>query len=477
MEEQRNLPERAAGGERPAEQNRTSIEACSAEQAIELSSKSNLLLATTRSGGVMNTFTNYCEIVENDLYLKGKFSYNTLSGRVMVEGVYWNAKPHPLRDSDISEIRYFMSSQYGIDQEKSVMKAVEMIAEHNKYSPIVQMLEALPAWDGTYRIENLLPRYLGAERSEYTTEVTKIMLHGAIQRAMSPGVKYDVCVILADPMQGTGKSTLCNMLALDDEYFTDGVNSFSKQKDTFEVIRGRWIVELGEMMATRNTKDIETIKRYLSAKMDSYRTPYDKYSEQIPRQCIFIGTTNRTQFLPDDKSGNRRFLPILCDGRRAEHHPLEDPTETREYIKQCYAEAMLLGDLEGWTLELNSRFNDVVDAIREESTPEDIYVGLIERYLDGLDKSNKYVCSKMIWDHVYDVNGNKGTAPKYELQDISETMNKKIKGWKRTVSASGKPVKRKFEAYGMQLAWERDDTQPIPTPMEIIPDDEEIPFD
>lgn len=399
----------------------------------------------------------------------------------MVEGAYWNTKKHPLRDSDISETRYFMSSRYGLDREASVMKAVEMVAEHNKYSPVVQMLEGLPAWDGTERIENLLPRYLGAERSEYTTEVTKIMLQGAIQRAMSPGVKYDVCIILADSIQGTGKSTLCRMLAMDDDYFTDGVNSFSNTKEAFETIRGHWIVELGEMMATRNTKDIEAIKRYLSAKDDVYRTPYDKYSEQIPRQCIFIGTTNRTQFLPDDKSGNRRFLPVLCDGRRAEHHPLEDPEETREYIKQCYAEAMLLGNREGWTLQLDKRFNDIVDAIREESTPEDIYVGLIQRYLDALDKKTEYVCSKMIWDQVYDRDGKRGTAPKYELQDISEIMNKKISGWKRTKSAARKTVKRKFEKYGPQLAWQRADTDPIPTgiptPTEPIPDDDEIPFD
>lgn len=466
------------------------VEACSAEQAIELSAKSELILDTAGNGSIKGTFPNYCEIVENDLYLKGKISYNSLSGRVMVEGFYWNAKRHPLRDTDISELRMFIASRYGLDKEEPIRKAVEMVAEHHTYSPIVDALEALPAWDGESRIENLFPRYLGAEHSDYTTAVTTILLHGAIQRAMNPGVKFDVCIILSDPKQGTGKSTMCNLLALEDEFFTDGVNSFSNAKETFEIIRGRWVVELGEMVATRNTKDIETIKRYLSTKFDSYREPYSKYSEQIPRQCIFIGTTNRTQFLPDDKSGNRRFLPIICDGNRAEHHPLENPAETREYIKQCYAEALEIGEVYGWMLELNPKFNDVVDSIREESTPEDVNVGLIESYLETLKSDTKYVCSKMIWDNVYNSGNTSRTAPKYELQDICEIMNKKITGWKRSLSASGKTVKRNCGIiYGNQLAWERvenTDTTPtgIPTPAEksadefkSLADDEESAFD
>jgi predicted P-loop ATPase len=94
---------------------------------------------------------------------------------------------------------------------------------------------------------------------------------------------------------------------------------------------------MAEMLAVLNTKYNEATKAFLSRQYDSYRKPYGTRAEDIARQCVFAGTSNIVNFLPLDRSGNRRFLPIMCDASKAETHILEDETASREYILQMWA--------------------------------------------------------------------------------------------------------------------------------------------
>ncbi len=41
-------------------------------------------------------------------------------------------------------------------------------------------------------------------------------------------------------------------------------------------------------------------------------------------------------------SGNRRFLPVLCDGEQAECHILDNEEASRAYIDQVWTEAMMI---------------------------------------------------------------------------------------------------------------------------------------
>lgn len=83
-------------------------------------------------------------------------------------------------------------------------------------------------------------------------------------------------------------------------------------------------------------------KAFLSKQYDNYRKPYGTRAEDIPRQCVFAGTSKVINFLPLDRSGNRRFLPIMCDASRAEVHILENEAESRVYIEQMWAEIMVI---------------------------------------------------------------------------------------------------------------------------------------
>lgn len=425
-----------------------------AERAAEDDSPAwaeGLALIRTKTGEIRNCFSNYVEILGAAPLLDGNIWRDGLSGRIMLQNVPWNVGAHELDDTDIYQLRWRFDKRFGLSNENNLRQAVTILADQHRRHPIVEWLESLPPWDGVSRLGRLFPRYLGAEDSEYVTAVTKLLFFGMRQRVYHPGIKFDLCITLADTRQGTGKSSMCRLLAGRDEWARDAIGDLHNAKETFEAMSGAWVVELGELIATRRTKDVETIKAFLSRVEDIYRTPYSTYPRHYPRQCVFIGTTNRPQFLPEDPTGNRRFIPIICDGSKAERHPLEDESEARAYIAKCFAEALVLGEAEGWPLTLDEKFDAQLAAFQETATPEDTRIGRIQSYLDASDLDK--VCTQIIWADVF---AGDGIAPsRKELQEIADIMSLKIDGWRRYRGGGERHTFWFGKKIGAQRAWER----------------------
>lgn len=461
-------------------------------QALELSRKEASALKLVKVGKddnvhILSIPENYYTILRDDPYLRGKLRYNMLDGRVYTHGFFWGIDDHPVRDVDLFNIRRFVSSVYRIHSKEDILDNIYAVADFNAFHPVREMLNSLE-WDGVERIPDLLPRYLGAEKTDYTTAVTKLLLYAVIQRVFHPGIKFDTAIILADTKQGTGKSTLCRLLALRDEWYTDSLDDLNDNKRAFEALRGHIIVELGEMIATRRARDIETIKGYLSRTADDYRTPHAKFTERYPRQAVFIGTTNKSQFLPDDRTGNRRFIPVLCDGNQQEIHPMSNIEEAREYIRMCYAEAMVIGKQEGFPLILSKEHEDRLRRLQEVSAPEDEKVGIIQEWLDTQKPS--FVCTRMIYDYalpnVVNCNRARGNTPeKWQLAEIAEILNTSIEGYTKYMGNDGSNAgaKKYFgtgsmgDNYGYQRAWMRVEHIPSDIPRDIPTDQNHIPSD
>ena len=79
-------------------------------------------------------------------------------------------------------------------------------------------------------------------------------------------------------------------------------------KDASDYVRGKWGIELSELAFQRKA-DEEAQKAFLSLQEERLRTAYGREEIRYPKQCVFWGTTNRSDYLTDD-SGNRRFLPV-----------------------------------------------------------------------------------------------------------------------------------------------------------------------
>ena len=186
-------------------------------------------------------------------------------------------------------------------------------ARKTMHDPLLERIDrAASRWDGKPRLATWLTIACGVPCDIYHQAVGRNLIGGMIRRAREPGCKQDETVIFISPQQGTGKSTLCEILALQPEWFTDSFKFGGSQQNTIPQLAGKWIVELGEL-AGMNQTEVEDVKHFLSGKTDNYVRKYEAFSTEQKRRCVFIGTSNDRRPLRD-ATGNRRFLPVQVQG-------------------------------------------------------------------------------------------------------------------------------------------------------------------
>jgi predicted P-loop ATPase len=193
-----------------------------------------------------------------------------------------------------------------------VRRVVDIIARRNSYHPVRDYLESLPQWDCTPRIATWLVDYCGVESSEsspnsYAMAVGEKFLVAAVKRIMDPGAKCDSVLVL-EGKQGIGKSTVPRILAGAD-WFSDQLADMGS-KDASLQLRGLWIIELSELDVL-NRAELARVKAFLSQQTERFRLPYGRRVIQVPRQCVFFGTTNSDSWIKDE-TGGRRFWPVRC---------------------------------------------------------------------------------------------------------------------------------------------------------------------
>ena len=297
-------------------------------------------LDSTDNGAVKNSIRNCLTVFQNDPKLEGAIRYNILKERIdIVKPLWWSKPTTTLNDTDLNYLMLYLEDQYTLTSEKKIQIAISIVADCNKYHPIRDYLNGLE-WDGTERIRCALPHFLGAEESEFTYECLRLFMLCAISRVFKPGSKFETMLCLVGG-QGAGKSTFFRLLAIKDEWFSDDLKKLDDDR-VFQKLQGHWICEMSEMIATANAKSIEEIKSFLSKQKETYMVPYETHPADRLRQCVFAGTTNRQDFLPRDRTGNRCFIPVPVDAELAEVHILDNEEESRAYIDQLWAEAMTI---------------------------------------------------------------------------------------------------------------------------------------
>ncbi|WP_182436549.1 virulence-associated E family protein [Clostridium sp. AM27-28] len=403
------------------------------------------LLESTEKGGVRNSIKNCLTVFQKDPLLSGAIACNLLTDRTdIIKPIGHRRRAgSAMTDTDMKYIRLYLEETYGLTSEKKIADAAALAADENSYHPVRDYLNSL-TWDGTERIRFALRHFLGAAADDYTYESLKLFLLGAIHRTFQPGCKFEIMLCLVGG-QGAGKSTFFRLLAVRDEWFSDDLRKLDDD-NVYRKLQGHWIIEMSEMIATANAKSIEEIKSFLSRQKEVYKIPYETHPADRPRQCVFGGTSNALDFLPLDRSGNRRFIPVMVYPEQAEVHILENEATSRAYMGQLWAEAMTIYRSGGFKLSFSPEMVRYLKEHQREFMPEDTKVGMIQAYLDRF--TGEAVCSKQLYkealNHPFD-------EPKqWEIREVNDIMNHCITGWRYFSNP------RMFAEYGRQKGWERD---------------------
>ena len=153
------------------------------------------------------------------------------------------------------------------------------------------------------------------------------------------------------------------------------------------------------MNAVANAKSIEETKSFLSRQKDTYRIPYERRAEDRYQQCVFCETSNGLAFLPFDRTGNRWFGPVKICPEKAEVTVYKNEKESREYIIQAWAEAMVIYKTEKILLTFSPDMEEYVKSLQKDFMPEDTQTGMIQAFLDNYEED--YVCSTIIYQEVF----------------------------------------------------------------------------
>ena len=357
-------------------------------------------------------------------------------------------------DTEDAESRNFIEANYRLFNTQKHSDALRMFFKQREYNPIIDLIECLQ-WDGQNRIEDFLTTWMKAEDCDYTREVSRLIFAGGINRLYNPGCKFDDVPVLVGTKQGEGKTTIIHWLAINEQWFgevkkVDGDNAI-------EQLFGAWICEIPELSAFKKADDVESIKAFVTRTKDKYRKPYDKYPQEHPRRCIFIGTTNSDRFLTD-KSGNRRFYPVTVNSSGYELFDHEQ--ECRDYILQCWAEARERFKAGKMPPFADYKLLAEYQARQEAAMEDDWRVGKIAQYLEHFDIGTKICAIQIYREALYP---DSTTGPKmFESREIGQIMNK-MKGWDK--------LKEPYRAdkFGRQRGW-------IKTEDATVTSAEELPF-
>lgn len=382
---------------------------------------------------------NFEIVMDKDDRFAGKIRFNEFAQQLYLCGnVPWENENNcrAWSSHDDSALFSLIQADYGLKSRQDFADALKNVSMRNKFHPVRELLDSL-TWDGKEHIRSLLPEYLGAEDSDYTYQVMRLWMLGAVSRVYKPGSKFDYTIILQGS-QGIGKSTFLKLMALDDSWFNDSLDSLDSDK-AVQSLTGSWIIELAELKSlARTAGGVESVKRFLTATQDKYRIPYERRADTFYRQCVFAGTTNKDDFLQDE-TGNRRFL-IVQTGVKKPSKSLFVP-EIMDAIKLAWAEAVHIWKNEKPQLILPEAYMQEAKELQEANMADDGKRGIIQEYLEGKTQ----VCAREIWEKAL---GENVSPRKYQITEINDIIAK-VPGWKKLKSP------RNFEGYGKQRGFQK----------------------
>lgn len=334
-------------------------------------------------------------------------------GRLLVNGHALRQHVGEVSDDICAVLRQMILETHGYDPGKqNVFDAVHELCVENSFDPVREYLAALQ-WDGVARLETWLSVYLGAQDTPLNCAIGTKMLVAAVRRVFQPGCKFDHVPIL-EGAQGTGKSTALRIMAYQDQYFSDQEILHLDNKAQQEAIAGKWLYEVAELVGL-NKADRERVKSFITRQFDRARPAYGRSTVEQPRRCIFVGTTNESQYLTDS-TGNRRYWPVKTG-------TIDIPALERDR-DQLWAEAVV-AEARGEPLYLPSALAAEIGAQQEERRDEEPWLDHLARVQGEIGGGEERIAtSEILWKYLSIPTGKETKSDTSRVRDAMRRL-----GW------------------------------------------------
>lgn len=393
-----------------------------------------LMMTVDGKGKTEATVDNYENAILNIKDFEGKIKFNEFTGkfeRVMPDGSLknWN-------DDDDAWVMKIIERECKIYDPRKFAQGMLSCKKVFGYHPIKDLIEE-KEWDGVPRIDHFLADIMKCDDDDYSREVSRMIFYGGISRLYNPGCKFDYMPILIGE-QGSGKSSIVSWLSMNTNSYREVLTI--EGKEGAELLRNAWLCEFSELLAMVRSREVESMKAYITREIDTFRPAYGKHVIDVPRHCIFIGTTNNYEFLID-KTGNRRYLPIEVHTEKGEIFKHEEAI--KKCVLECWREAKYLMDNGEIYLTIPNKYDDIIEQHRLQATEDDPQEGLIAQYLADKPDGAK-VCGLEIHTEVF-----KDLAKNYrsvQARNISNLM-RRFPEWVKSKTSA------RLENYGTQRYW------------------------
>lgn len=276
----------------------------------------------SKNGAILPTLNNIVMGVSSIPFVRCEIAVDDFKDIICVRGAgpegvrAWGADWRPFTDADYTRLRMAMT-QRGFDEfsKDTIKEVVHAVAVENHFDSAVLWLEKL-AWDGKPRLRTFCREYLsvdyGAYPSGYPEAVGEYLWTALAGRVLSPGCWLDMVPVLIGE-QGMRKTTFCRTIPPSDTLYAE-INLNERDDNLSRLMRGKVVGEIGELRGL-HTADAEAIKQWITRQSEEWVPKYKEFTTVFPRRLVFIGTSNKDEFLADP-TGERRWLPLrvgACD--------------------------------------------------------------------------------------------------------------------------------------------------------------------
>ena len=296
---------------------------------------------------------------------------------------------------------------------QAMLDGMETFLSERSYNPVKEYMEnARDKWDKKQRINQMLQVYLGAEDKELISKIAEMWLVGAVAKVYEPYVKFDYVLDLVGG-QGVGKTSFLQKIG--GQWYTDAVTDFAN-KDNYDIMLKHLIVNDDEMVASDRMSFAET-KSFISKTSLRFRKPYMRRTQEFAKNFVLARTSNHIEYLKD-KTGERRFLPVLANNNQQKKHPMNMTPET---VEQIWGEAVTIYE-KGFDLMFDDETEKELHEYREQFMFRDEIELQVLQYLEMTVPQNwesKTTTEQSLYTLKYFANSPEWKSGGHELQRVS----------------------------------------------------------